>query len=112
MTLIRRTSPFDELFTLRRAMDRLFDDDLGRARTRVDRRFCFRGTARQDKADHTGTLRSQRAGSCVGVVASFANRFQNALPDIRADTGRPINHARYSGAMDSNELRNVLKRQF
>jgi HSP20 family protein len=33
MTLIRRTSPFDELFTLRRAMDRLFDDDLGRART-------------------------------------------------------------------------------
>jgi hypothetical protein len=27
MTLIRRTSPFDELFTLRRAMDRLFDDD-------------------------------------------------------------------------------------
>jgi HSP20 family protein len=33
MTLIRRTSPFDELFTLRRAMDRLFDDDFGRART-------------------------------------------------------------------------------
>ena len=33
MTLIRRTSPFDELFTLRRAMDRLFDDDLMRPRT-------------------------------------------------------------------------------
>lgn len=33
MTLIRRTSPFDELFTLRRAMDRLFDDDFLRART-------------------------------------------------------------------------------
>ena len=32
MTLIRRTSPFDELFTLRRAMDRLFDDDVVRAR--------------------------------------------------------------------------------
>jgi HSP20 family protein len=28
MTIIRRTSPFDELFSLRRAMDRLFDDDL------------------------------------------------------------------------------------
>ena len=33
MTLIRRTSPFDELFTLRRAMDRLFDDDALRVRT-------------------------------------------------------------------------------
>ena len=33
MTLLRRTSPFDELFTLRRAMDRLFDDDVVRART-------------------------------------------------------------------------------
>jgi HSP20 family protein len=32
MTLIRRTSPFDELFTLRRAMDRLFDDDAFRPR--------------------------------------------------------------------------------
>jgi len=32
MTLIRRTSPFDELFTLRRAMDRLFDDDAVRPR--------------------------------------------------------------------------------
>jgi HSP20 family protein len=32
MTLIRRTSPFDELFTLRRAMDRLFDDDALRVR--------------------------------------------------------------------------------
>jgi HSP20 family protein len=32
MTLIRRTSPFDELFTLRRAMDRLFDDDFARPR--------------------------------------------------------------------------------
>jgi HSP20 family protein len=32
MTLIRRTSPFDELFTLRRAMDRLFDDDVARPR--------------------------------------------------------------------------------
>jgi HSP20 family protein len=28
MTIIRRPSPFDELFSLRRAMDRLFDDDL------------------------------------------------------------------------------------
>ncbi len=33
MTLIRRTSPFDELFTLRRAMDRLFDDDAFRPRS-------------------------------------------------------------------------------
>lgn len=33
MTLIRRTSPFDELFTLRRAMDRLFDDDVFRPRS-------------------------------------------------------------------------------
>jgi HSP20 family protein len=32
MTLIRRTSPFDELFTLRRAVDRLFDDDFFRGR--------------------------------------------------------------------------------
>jgi len=32
MTIIRRTSPFDELFTLRRAMDRLFDDDVFRVR--------------------------------------------------------------------------------
>jgi HSP20 family protein len=32
MTLIRRTSPFDELFTIRRAMDRLFDDDFFRSR--------------------------------------------------------------------------------
>jgi len=32
MTIIRRTSPFDELFTLRRAMDRLFDDDVVRPR--------------------------------------------------------------------------------
>lgn len=32
MTIIRRTGPFDELFTLRRAMDRLFDDDTFRPR--------------------------------------------------------------------------------
>ena len=32
MTLIRRTSPFDELFGLRRAVDRLFDDDFLRPR--------------------------------------------------------------------------------
>lgn len=32
MTLIRRTNPFDELFSLRRAMDRLFDDDAPRPR--------------------------------------------------------------------------------
>ena len=32
MTMIRRPSPFDELFSLRRAMDRLFDDDLVRPR--------------------------------------------------------------------------------
>lgn len=32
MTMIRRPSPFDELFTLRRAMDRLFDDDFPRPR--------------------------------------------------------------------------------
>ena len=30
MTIIRRASPFDELFTLRRAMDRLFDEELFR----------------------------------------------------------------------------------
>lgn len=28
MTIIRRANPFDELFTLRRAVDRLFDDDV------------------------------------------------------------------------------------
>jgi HSP20 family protein len=33
MTLIRRTNPFDELFTLRRAVDRLFDEDFLRPRT-------------------------------------------------------------------------------
>lgn len=33
MTLIRRTSPFDEVFTLRRAVERLFDDDVLRPRT-------------------------------------------------------------------------------
>jgi HSP20 family protein len=33
MTLIRRTSPFDELFTLRRAVERLFDEDFVRPRT-------------------------------------------------------------------------------
>jgi HSP20 family protein len=33
MTIIRRANPFDELFTLRRAMDRLFDDDLFHPRT-------------------------------------------------------------------------------
>lgn len=32
MTIIRRPSPFDELFSLRRAMDRLFDDDFVRPR--------------------------------------------------------------------------------
>jgi HSP20 family protein len=32
MTIIRRPSPFDEMFSLRRAMDRLFDDDLVRTR--------------------------------------------------------------------------------
>jgi HSP20 family protein len=32
MTLIRRTSPFDDLFSLRRAVDRLFDDDFARPR--------------------------------------------------------------------------------
>jgi HSP20 family protein len=32
MTIIRRPSPFDELFSLRRAMDRLFDDDVVRPR--------------------------------------------------------------------------------
>lgn len=32
MTIIRRTNPFDELFSLRRAMDRLFDDDFVRPR--------------------------------------------------------------------------------
>jgi HSP20 family protein len=30
MTIIRRTSPFGELMTLRRAMDRLFDEDVFR----------------------------------------------------------------------------------
>ncbi|MFH1475625.1 MAG: Hsp20/alpha crystallin family protein [Chloroflexota bacterium] len=33
MTIIRRANPFDELFTLRRAVDRLFDDDLFHPRT-------------------------------------------------------------------------------
>jgi HSP20 family protein len=33
MTIIRRVSPFDELFTLRRAVDRLFDDDVFHPRT-------------------------------------------------------------------------------
>lgn len=33
MTFIRRANPFDELFTLRRAMDRLFDDDVFHPRT-------------------------------------------------------------------------------
>jgi HSP20 family protein len=33
MTIIRRANPFDELFTLRRAMDRLFDDDVFHPRT-------------------------------------------------------------------------------
>jgi HSP20 family protein len=33
MTMIRRTNPFDELFTLRRAVDRLFDDDVFHPRT-------------------------------------------------------------------------------
>ena len=32
MTIIRRASPFDELFTLSRAMDRLFDDETFRPR--------------------------------------------------------------------------------
>ncbi len=32
MTIIRKANPFDELFTLRRAMDRLFDDDFLRPR--------------------------------------------------------------------------------
>jgi HSP20 family protein len=32
MTLIRRTSPFDDLFSLRRAVDRLLDDDFARPR--------------------------------------------------------------------------------
>ena len=32
MTMIRRTSPFDDLFSLRRAMDRLFDDETFRPR--------------------------------------------------------------------------------
>ena len=33
MTLIRRTNPFDELFAVRRAMDRLFDEDVFHPRT-------------------------------------------------------------------------------
>jgi HSP20 family protein len=33
MTIIRRANPFDELFTLRRTMDRLFDEDLFHPRT-------------------------------------------------------------------------------
>jgi len=33
MTLIRRTNPFDELFAVRRAMDRLLDDDFLRPRS-------------------------------------------------------------------------------
>jgi HSP20 family protein len=33
MTIIRRSNPFDELFTLRRTVDRLFDDDVFHPRT-------------------------------------------------------------------------------
>ena len=33
MMIIRRANPFDELFTLRRAMDRLFDEDVFHPRT-------------------------------------------------------------------------------
>jgi HSP20 family protein len=33
MTIIRRANPFDELFTLRRAVDRMFDDDVFHPRT-------------------------------------------------------------------------------
>jgi HSP20 family protein len=33
MTIIRRANPFDELFTLRRTVDRLFDEDLFHPRT-------------------------------------------------------------------------------
>jgi len=33
MTIIRRANPFDELFTLRRAVDRLFDEDVFHPRT-------------------------------------------------------------------------------
>ena len=33
MTIIRRVNPFDELFTLRRAVDRLFDEDVFHPRT-------------------------------------------------------------------------------
>jgi HSP20 family protein len=33
MTIIRRANPFDELFTLRRAVDHLFDDDVFHPRT-------------------------------------------------------------------------------
>jgi hypothetical protein len=33
MTIIRRANAFDELFTLRRAVDRLFDDDVFHPRT-------------------------------------------------------------------------------
>ncbi len=33
MTIIRRANPFDELFTLRRAVDRLFDEDAFHPRT-------------------------------------------------------------------------------
>jgi HSP20 family protein len=33
MTIIRRANPFDELFTLRRTVDRLFEDDVFHPRT-------------------------------------------------------------------------------
>jgi HSP20 family protein len=33
MTIIRRANPFDELFTLRRTVDRLFDEDVFHPRT-------------------------------------------------------------------------------
>jgi len=35
MTLVRRSSPLDELVSLRQAMDRLFEDSFGRPRTRA-----------------------------------------------------------------------------
>ena len=61
MTLVRRPSPFGELMTLRRAMDRIFDEDL------------FRSAAVENgqTADHVteGTVRSDATGQGSGTGA-------------------------------------------
>ena len=45
MTFTRRTSPFDELFSLRRAVDHLFDDPFARPDAQPERELVGAGTA-------------------------------------------------------------------